>query len=149
MTASVSDQMVAALRAYLSGNRAEYDRLFDQFDMKAEGLAWSALIAAGFFEAVDRRWANDRDSADIVEYVASVRAKDPELSEQIEPNVAEQLILHALGKSEAPDVDDSDRYAIQFLFMAALIVDERLDGAGLDKFLAAVRELADDVLKQQ
>jgi len=34
MTVSVSDQLVAALRAYLSGDRTEFDRLFGQLDME-------------------------------------------------------------------------------------------------------------------
>jgi len=95
---------------------------------------------------VDRRWANKCEPADIVKYVASLRTRDPEFSEQVHPNVAEQLILHVLGKSEVPDIDDTDRFFMQFVLMAALVFDEQLDAAGLDDFLATARRSAEYLL---
>jgi hypothetical protein len=84
----VTDDQLRALHAYLSGDFATYDRLRDRLKM-ADQSAWGALIGAGFFEAVDRRFVENgttRDNTAIVAYVADVRSRSescPKISIQL------------------------------------------------------------------
>jgi hypothetical protein len=145
----VIDDQLRALHAYLSGDFATYGKLRDQLSEMPDQSAWGALIGAGFFEAVDRRFAKGgtvSDSAAIVEYVADVRARSYKLAQDIDPAVAERLIQDSLGHGSADDIDARTRLGMRFLLLAALIVDEQLDEEGLEAFLAQAREVADQWL---
>jgi hypothetical protein len=142
----VSDDQVYALRAYLSGDFATYDRLRNQLSRMADQSAWGALIGAGFFEAVDRRFARNgttSDNAAIVGYIADVRARSDKLAEDIDPTVAERLIQDSLGRGSVDDIDGRTRLGTRFLLLAALIVDEQLDERGVEAFVAEARKVAD------
>lgn len=140
---AVTDLQVAALRAYVTGDFDEHDRLRGQLDRDADRAGWSALVAAGFFEAVDRRFAESGTDADVVEFVGSVRARSETLSDEIDPRIAERLIQYSLGKGSISGMDGRVRLATQLLLLTALIIDEQLDDAGLDEFLAEARKIAD------
>jgi len=145
----VTDDQLRALHAYLSGDFATYGRLRDQLSETPDQAAWGALIGAGFFEAVDRRFGKDgtaSDSAAIVDYVANVRARSDKLAQDIDPAVAERLIQDSLGRGSVDDIDGRTRLGMRFLLLAALIVDEQLDEEGLKAFLAQAREVADQWL---
>lgn len=144
MKMAVSAEEVTTLRAYLAGNVAEYRRLHEQLDPVAARRGYAALIAAAFFEAVDRRFARPGTTArDIVEYVADVRGRSARVGEALDPRAAERLIRHALGDGSIADLDDETVIGVQILILSALISDEQLDDAGLDQFMAEVRKLAD------
>jgi hypothetical protein len=87
--------------------------------------------------------------ADIVAFVASIRARSDRLAAELDPDVAERVIRVVL---EDPPVDDLNRNAVtgaQVLLLigpvAALTV--TLDPAELDKVLAEGRALADSLFK--
>jgi hypothetical protein len=143
VTMAVTADQVAALRAYLTGDLDKYERLVDQLDADAAAAGYSALLAAAFFEAVDRRFAENGTAADVVKFVGDVRAKSQRLAE-IDPTVAERLILHSLGEGSIGDLDNETVISNQFLLLGALIVDEQLDNAGLDQFLAEARTVAEE-----
>lgn len=145
----VTDDQLRALRAYLSGDFATYDSLRDQLSETADQSAWGALIGAGFFEAVDRRFVRNgtiSDSAAIVAYVADVRSRSDKLAEDIDPTVAERLIQDSLGRGSVEGIDGKTRLGTRFLLLAALIVDEQLDERGIEAFLAQAREVANQWL---
>lgn len=141
---AVTDEQVAALRSYLKGDLDQYRRLADALDRTAAQTGYSALLAAAFFEAVDRRFAENGTKADVVEFVGAVRARSERLADQIDPDVAERLILHSLGEGSIADIDDETVIGTQFTLLAALIVDANLGDSGLDEFLAEARALADE-----
>jgi hypothetical protein len=126
----------------LAGDFDQYNRLYQQLDREAARTTYIALIDAAFFEAVDRRFAKAGTVADVIEFVADIRARSERLSE-IDSRAAERLIRAALGDGSADDIDDKTRFGAEIVLLAGLIVDERLDDAGLDKFLAEARKLAD------
>lgn len=140
---AVTDEQVAALRAYLTGDLGQYERLVDQLDPEAARTGYSALLAAAFFEAVDRRFVNSGTTADVAKFVGDVRAKSERLS-KIDPLTAERLIRHSLGEGSIADLDNETVISNQFLLLGALIVDEQLNEAGLDQFLAEARTVADE-----
>jgi hypothetical protein len=143
---TVTDKQVATLRAQLAGNLAEHKRLFRQLDWQPEGLPYTALIDAAFFEAVDRRFANGGTAGDVIAYVADVRSRFDEAAEAVDPEAAERLILKVLGQGSIADMDSKTAITAKQFILVALIVDEHLQGAALDEFLAQARELADQWL---
>ncbi|MEV5710271.1 hypothetical protein [Actinoallomurus sp. NPDC052274] len=143
---AVTDEQVATLRAYLAGEFDQYEQLNARLDPGVDGMAYGALIAAGLFEAVDRRFAKGATRAQVVDYVGDVRSRSERLSEEIDPQVAERLIMHSLGEGSIDDIDDGIVVHTQLLLLIALVGDERLDDAGLDKFMATTRALGNRLL---
>jgi hypothetical protein len=147
MTKAVTDEQVATLRAQLAGNSDEYKRRWEQLDKGSAKVGYTALVAAGFFEAVDRRFAKNSVIAgrsDVVGYVGDVRARSERVANELDPHAAERLMLHALGEGSIADLDDETVAGTQMLIRAALVTDEELDDAELDAFMAEVREVAEE-----
>ncbi len=139
---AVTDEQVATLRAQLEGNLEEHRRLLAQLDPATARTGYAALIAAAFSLATDRRFAADGDMAQVVEYVASVRSTTESMAE-IDPRVAERLLLAVYTDEQINDIDVRVRYETQILLLAALVADAQLDKTDLDTFLAQARSLAD------
>src|SRR5262245_17979407 len=127
---AVTDDQVAALRAQLAGDFEEHQRLFDRLDPGEAQTGYTALIAAAFFEAVDRRFAKGgviADDADVIEFVGDVRARSVDAAAKIDPRIAERLVLHSRGKGSIADIGDEQVVRMQMLLMAALVADEHFD----------------------
>jgi hypothetical protein len=146
MTMPVSDHLVATLRAFLEGNKARYNDLLAQTDQQVDGLGYSALITAAFFEAVDRRFAKQATRADVVEYVADVRSRSEDVAAAVDPQVAERLVREVLGDGSTDDVDGRTSSSTKMYLLAALMVDARLDSTSMDEFIAKVRKMADHLI---
>jgi hypothetical protein len=142
----VTDDQVAALRALLSDDMDRYRQLFSELDRTEARKGYSALVTAGFTEAVERRFGTSYQAADIVAFVASIRARSDRLAAELDPDVAERVIRVVL---EDASVDDLNRNAVtgaQLLLLIGLIADAQLDGQGLDQFLASARKFADQLI---
>jgi len=142
----VTDDQVATLRALLSDDMDRYRQLFSGLDRAEAKKGYSALVTAGFAEAVERRFGPGYRGADIVEFVASVRSRSDQVAAELDPDVAERVIRVVL---EDVPVDDLNRNAVtgaQLLLLIGLIADAQLDGQGLDQFLAEARKLADQLM---
>jgi hypothetical protein len=146
MIMAVTDQQLAVLRAQLANHPGEHKRLFRQLDWTTDGVPYSALIDAGFFEAVDRRFTDGTSIAAVTEYVGAVRSRLGSAADAIDPEAAERLILKVLGHGSVADLDAKVAFSAKQLLLAALIADEGLDDAGLDSFMASARTLADQWL---
>jgi hypothetical protein len=146
MIMAVTDKQAAVLRAQLANKLDEHKQLFRQLDWPTEGVPYTTLIDAGFFEAVDRRFGTGSTPADVIAYVGDVRARLGDAADAIDPSAAERLILKILGQGSASDLDAKVAFTAKQFLLAALIADEQLDDAGLDEFLAQARKLADQWL---
>ncbi|MDN3355114.1 hypothetical protein [Actinomadura sp. DC4] len=140
----VTANQVAALKAYLTGDFDSHKRLFGQLDRTAAQTGYTALLTAAFFEAVDRRFAPDGKTADVVEFVADVRTRHLTDADEIDPRAAERLILAIFTDEEVDDIDTETKVSTQIILLYALIVDARLDDAQLDGFLVEASKLADE-----
>jgi hypothetical protein len=140
---AVTDEQVAALRAQLADDVDEHRRLLAQLDLDSGGRAYVALIDAAFFEAAERRFGNGSTTSDVIEYVADVRSRSQRIADTVDARTAEQLIRMVFSNSPAGQLDSKTALAAKQVLLAALIADERLDDAGLDKVLADARRLAD------
>ena len=117
----VTDEQMATLRALLSDDMDRYRQLFSGLDRAEAKKGYSALVTAGFAEAVERRFGTSYRGADVVEFVASVRARSDQVAAELDPDVAERVIRVVL--EDAP-VDDLSRNAItgaQLLLLIGLI----------------------------
>jgi hypothetical protein len=146
MTVEISAQPVAALRAQLSGDSPEHQRLVREFRSRDEKVAYSALEHAAFLEAVRRRFTKHSQVSDVIEYVADVRSRIDEIADAVDPRVGEQLILEALGKGTTGGIDSKTASVALLFLLTALIADEGLDSAALDQFIARATETADYLL---
>jgi hypothetical protein len=139
----ISDEQVTALRALLTRNFDEHRRVIAQIK-QTDGLAgYNELVAAAFFEAIDRRFGTRYTLPDIIEYVAEVRTRIRSPDPGIDPNVAERLIRKALGEGTTRGIDKKTLLHTEGVLLVALIMDEEFDDPALKAFLAEARALAD------
>lgn len=147
---AVTDAQATALRAQLAMDFDEHNRLVDQLDLDGvDRTGYVTLVAAGFFEAVDRRFYKTGTVSDIIAFVSKVRESSEDIADSLDPRAGERMIRHALGDSSHPDfesiadIDDETVRGVQILFLGMLVRDENLDDAGLDAFMTDVRATAD------
>ena len=139
----ISTEQVTALRTLLTGNLDEHRLVIAEMDQTDGWSGYNELITAAFVEAVDRRFGARHTLPDLVEYVAEVRTRFPDPNRGIDPNVAERLIRKALGEGTVRGIDKKALIHTEGVLLVALIIDEQLDGAALDAFLAKARATAD------
>ncbi len=143
---AVTDLQVATLRAQLTGNLEEHRRLLAQFDEKSDGRPYVMLTNAAFIEAAERKFTSDTTADDIIQFVADVRSRSERIGGSMDPRVAERVLLAAVADADIGDLDPREVRRSQTILLNALIVDENLDGADLDEFIATARGLADRLL---
>ena len=139
----VTDHQVATLRALLAGDFEEHSRLRAQLDLDADREGYSALTAAGFFEAADRHFTAGHTRAEIAEFVAAARATSADTAEKIDPRIAERMIRGVFEDENIDDVTGQTVVETQVLLLVALVAEARLDAPELDAFLAESRKLAE------
>jgi predicted nucleic acid-binding protein len=142
----VTDDQVAALRALLADDTDRYQQLFVGLDRAEAKKGYPALVTAAFIEAVERRFGTSYQPADIVTFVADVRARSDRLASSIDPDVGERAIQAVLGHGTVRGLDTAAVAGAKLLLLGGLIADARLDDAGLDEFLAGARKLADQLM---
>jgi hypothetical protein len=71
----VTDEIVAPLRALLTRQYVEYDRLFGLLDPKAKNPGYRVLVSAAFVVAVERRFSPDVSQEEVIEFVADARSR--------------------------------------------------------------------------
>jgi hypothetical protein len=142
----VNDYQVATMRAFLEGDRARYNELVTQLDQETDSLGYSALVNAAFFEAVDNRFKQSQ-RADVIDYVAEVRSRSADWAAELDPRIAERLILGVLGIGSTQDITGRDSSSVKLYLLGALMADADLDNAGLDEFMAKIKKMADYLLR--
>lgn len=141
----ITDEEATTLRTLLAGNLDEFKQLQDQLDRDATKYTYAALILGGFITAVERRFSSRTPSSEIIEFVGDVRSRldDPD---ELDPIIAERVIRSVFNDDNLDDVDGKIEAGHQFVLLAALVGDQQLDDAELDKFLADARRLGNDLL---
>jgi hypothetical protein len=138
----VTDEQEATLHAQLAGKLEEHQRLLDGLDPVAARTGYSALVSAAFTVAVIDHFPEGTPEAEVIEYVGDVRART-EGAANIDPTLAERLILSVTRDGELGDIDPRASLQAQLILLAALIADASPDEAALDRFMARARRLAD------
>jgi hypothetical protein len=142
----VTDEQVAALRAFLALNPTEAGGLTRQL-VEADHLdGYGELVYAAFVTAARRRFSPTCSVPDVIRFVAAVRTQLLEDGVDIHPRTSEILIRRAIGDRVTAELDKKASARAQLLLLGELISDERLAEAGLDAFLTQARSLADQWL---
>jgi hypothetical protein len=145
MAVAITDEHVAVMRAMLAGDFDEYERLVEQLDRTGRwGSDYPLLIAAAFFEAVDRRFGKNYTRADIVQFVAAARERFDPSGTEIDPSAAERLVLSVLEHESVDDLDDETVVRTQGVLLGALITVRKFDSATLNEFMLEARKIADE-----
>lgn len=146
----VTDKQVEALRTQLAGRPPEeHLRLFNELD-QSDNVGYAALLAAGLFEAIQHRFVKNGEPADrpeIIEFIAIARAKSDDAPDAINPDVAERMILHALGKGSISGIDDGTILRHQIILLAALVGQANFNEPELDAFMTQIRADAEEMLE--
>jgi hypothetical protein len=142
----VTDEQVAALRALLSDDMDRHRQIYAGLDRDSGMKGYQALVTAALGVAVDRRFGTSYQPADIVAFVADVRARSDRLASDIDPDIAERVIYAVLGHGTVRGLDNDMVPRAKLVLLAGLIADARLDDTGLDEFLTAARKLADQLM---
>lgn len=145
---NVRDDEVAALRAILTKDAETAARFLSAFEDGNYINGFSALVSLAFVMAARMRFAAGYADADVIRYVARVRAEYDEPDAPIDTRVAEKLLLDALDGNRPADFDPTStaKGVAQPALLAALVDDAQMDTAELDDFLANARRLADQWL---
>ncbi|NEA27329.1 hypothetical protein [Actinomadura bangladeshensis] len=147
---AITDKHMAVLRAQVTGQHDEHLQLVKQLEPDEANQEYAALVAAAFIAAVERRFIRDGEYADeseVIDFVAQVRAKSPEMPDVIDPDLAESLILHLLDKGPVKDADADTKFGHQLVLLAALAGEGQFSGSELEAFLSEARSIAEDLLE--
>lgn len=147
---TITDKQVNVLRAQLTGQHDEHLRLVGELDPGEANREYAALVAGAFAVAVERRFirnGNAADAAEVSDFVAQVRAKSPNIPDVIDPEIAESLILHLLGKGPVKRADADTKFGHQLVLLAALAGEGRPTGDALEAFISEARSMAEDLLE--
>jgi hypothetical protein len=142
---AVSNLQVAALRAFLEIRANDTERLTERLIETGPLEGYGELISGAFAVAVRRRFSPTWTVPDLISFVAVVRARLLGDKIDIDPRTAEISMRHALGDGNAAESDEEARARAQIFLLGELIIDEDLDDAGMDEFLATARGLADQL----
>lgn len=137
----VTDEQVAPLRAQLSRQYDEHQRLFGQLDSAAHP-GYRRLVSAAFCVAAERRFPAGSTASDVIQFVGDARSRTDRMTE-IDPSIAERVIRAVISDEDIDDIDARTSWETQMVLLAAMTFDARYDAAGLDEFLSEARKLAD------
>jgi hypothetical protein len=141
----VSDEQVAALRAFLALQPDTAEQLTKQLVETGHLEGYGELVYAAFVTAVRRRLSPTWTIPDVIRFVATARARLLKNEIEIDPRTAEILMRGALGDGIVAELEEEARTRAQIFLLGEMAVDEQLDDAGLDAFLATARVLADQL----
>lgn len=150
---AISDEMVAALRSYLSALHAGSSEAFDISDQRFAELRQTGdidglgeLLLAAFNIAAYRKFAPRWYPAEIIRYVAQIRGGSPEAASELNAAAAENQLRIALGQQVAPYPDEEARGRAQMVLLGALTVDYSADD--LDGLMREAREAVNETALQ-
>lgn len=145
---AVTDETVAAFRAYLSGDTEQWERRTDELVRTPEtSRSYFALLTASFVEAVERRLGEGATRDEIIAFVADLRAREDEYAGRLDADATERVIATVFDDDVTTgDIPRDQTIGIRIGVTAIIIGDEELDAAGLEEFLDRARALADEIL---
>lgn len=146
--AAVSGQQAAALRAALALDTAQAQEWRARLIGSGDLDGFSELVYAAFVLAAGRYFGTTWSRGDVVRYVGNVRAHGP-AGDDIDPAIAEALILRALGADYPLDASVEAKVEVQAILLGVLAADLELDDAGLGLLVGQARELADRWLSER
>ena len=140
MTDSDVDQSVAVIHALLTEDFGTYRRLNSELDRTAN-KSFAAVLGAAFVEASARRFGENPNVSDIVQFVAEARAAYSQTGELVEAEDAEYMIRAALGEDHLVDTMDGQAMgAAQTAMLFAIVRETSASPEQVNDLLAIAKE---------
>ncbi|MFG2243732.1 hypothetical protein [Spirillospora sp. NPDC048823] len=144
MTASlpghVTDMHLAALRTFLAEGPEEWLERYGEEIKNEVDTGYSLLVYCAFGEALRLKFSPTYTIPQVIRYVADLRLQLEEYAHELDPRVAEGLIRYSLGDKSLNGrppfgVDEVTMMRAQILLLVALVSEEDLDEAELERFI--------------
>jgi hypothetical protein len=132
------------MRYALTGDIDGYKRIIARLDRTAKESS-GVFVVASFFRAAYRRFGENGAASDVVAFVGKLRAEYG-LVEEINPRIAERLLLATFTDEQIDDIDDEIKGSHYMLLLGALVKQSDFSESELEEFLADARNLADEWL---
>ena len=146
----VTDDIVAAFRAYLSEDTEQWHRRLTALDLDnapATSRAHFAFLTALFAMAVERRFTVNTTRDEIIDFVADLRSRDEKIAERLDPDATERMIAMVFDDSvETDDIPRMQTIGIRMGVLTLIIREGGLDSAELEDFLEKSRAFANEIL---
>lgn len=145
----VTDKQMILLMAHLAGEEQVARRVQTELVTSGTAEGFAELVYAAFVIAARRRFSPAWTRADVIRFVAQVRAVLSEQPEVLDALAAEHQLRSALGEETAsyPDMasyPDKEASAwAQVILLDALVQSADLDEAAMTTLLGRARGLAD------
>lgn len=135
----IKSDVVEFARTLIRGDFEANDRYEHKLD--TEGWdGWPSFLSALFFLAVERRFQGGYDEAQVIKFVAELRAEATD-GAPIDPASTELLIRAVFDPSVQPDIAPATMGHIQTLVAYAILSREALSDAQLDDLLNEAQEI--------
>ncbi|WP_395109875.1 hypothetical protein [Actinomadura sp. SCN-SB] len=146
----IRDQITRTLYAQLARQWDDHKQLMSQLTKEEINGPYVQLITAAFLEAVQRRFLKAGQPAseeEVIDYVASSRARSDDAAETIDPVIAEKQInvaLERLPPEAMDDVDNNVAFDTQVFLLSLLVADADYTPDQLSEFVERSRDLAEE-----
>ncbi|MBF9127472.1 hypothetical protein I0C86_00450 [Plantactinospora sp. S1510] len=140
---TVKSDVVEFARTLIKGDFEANDRYEQKLD--AEGWDdWPSFLSALFFLAVERRFQGRYDKAEVIRFVAELRAGATEGAAPLDPANAELLIKAVFDQSVQLDIAPAAMGHIQTLVAYRILSQEKLSDEHLNDLLDEARQIVDE-----
>jgi hypothetical protein len=138
---TIKPELPAYFRTLVRGDNATNDQIEAKLD--AEGWdGFPRFLAALFFVAVDRRFGEDATRADVIKFVADMRAGLGDDGPEVNAEAAENLIFSIIDPSVDYDIHPQMIGRIQAATVNKVLAEGDLTDQELDAVLSEAVELA-------
>lgn len=128
------------MRTLVQGDYEATSRCEQKLDEQG-WLGFPRFLGALFFMAVRRRFQG-RDQAEIIRFVAELRAQESDQDADLEAHAIESAIRRVFDRSVKIDVDQTTIGTIQTLVSHKILAEENLSPEELDSVLGEAEQLA-------
>lgn len=138
---TIKPELPMYIRTLVRGDNEAHDRIQAQLD--SEGWdGFPRYLASLFFLAVDRRFGDNATPADVIKFVADLRAGLADGGPDINAEDAEALIRANIDPEADYDIDPTMIGKIQAAVVYKVLTDEPISDEDLNAILAEAAELA-------
>lgn len=142
------EKSVAIIRAMLMENFDEYRRLNAELP-REDNPAFAVVLGSTFMKAVERRFGEDYNPSDVIEFVARARAYEVG-PQAVSAENAEKAIRAALGDERAMgELDGPATGAAQTAMLFALVHEHGTSKEEIDPLLSSAAEEAQAYLRRR
>jgi hypothetical protein len=141
MTSRTADY-AELVRSLVRDDWTAYDQRSQQLTEESGWDGWSEFLGAGFVVAVERRFNQATDPAEVIRFVAEARAEFKASGSDFTPEAAEKMINSVLDRASAEGVDTQTVVQVEIVVIRKVLRDANLSDAELDAFLTETAQLS-------